>query len=120
MEFKFDKTFFIIMTIALIMLGGSLYYNHLSNQKISLNNDQISDLKKIHEEEIKSLNASLIEEKRKNDEALKLLKSQIEIIDKFYQKKLEDLEKSKDVKKAQLSKNSTLDSLANDLLQVIK
>lgn len=120
MELKFDKVFFIIMITAFIMLGGSLYYNHLSNQKISLNNDQILELKKIHEDEIKSLNASLAEEKRKNDEALKLLKTQIDTIDKFYQKKLEDLEKSKSVKKVELSKSSTLDSLANDLLQVIK
>ena len=115
-----NKIFFIILIIALLMLGGSLYYNHSINDKISLNNDEIAIIKKIHEEEIKQLNASFQEEKRKNDEALKLLKDQLDLIDKTYQKKLEDLEKSKNKKKVELLNNSSLDSLANDLLKVVK
>jgi hypothetical protein len=120
MEIKLDKFFYNILIAALLMLSAILYYNYTVNKKITINNDEISQLKKIHEQELKSLNDALLEERRKNDEALKLLKFQVDSIDQFYQKRIENLEKSKAFKKADLSKNATLDSLANDLLKVMK
>jgi len=119
MNNSLNKIIFIFF-IAFLMLAGSLYYNHSINDKISLNNDEIIKIQKIHEEEIKAFNISLEEEKRKNNEALKILKDQLDSINTTYQKKLEDLEKSKDKKKVQLLNNSSLDSLANDLLKVVK
>lgn len=117
---KLEKIFLFILIFVLIISGIAFYYNHSLNGKITLNNDEIMQLKKIHEDEVIKLNLSLLEEKRKNVEALKTLQSNLDLIKLTYEKRIKDLEKLKDKNKDDLRKNATLETLANDLREIIK